>query len=461
MTEPPGRTGVGPEIRYCTTSDGASIAYYTMGEGHPLLVTSSVWSHLRWQAAFREFHRSRSGQGLGRGLQVVRYDTRGTGLSDRQTLDFSMEARLLDIEAVVQRLDLKRFAIFGMAHSVPAAVAYAAEHPECVSHLILLGGYARGGEYMEVLGDRLMRDEEWERFTLNVANWALDYSDIGAARWVASVMRESMTPESYRAFVEAMDAVDVTALLPRVAAPTLVMYRPQTANTSLREWSRELAAKIPDARYVEVTKRDGAGWTEEQTRIVEEFLGVEQEATAEASVLPTGTATQTGVTQTGTAVIFFADIVDSTALTERLGDATFRDKARDLDGSLRRIIREHSGTPIEGKLLGDGVLATFASARQAIEAALACGRAGDEGGLALHLGLHAGDVIREENNVFGGAVNVAARISGLSAPGEVLVSDIVRGLARTSAGVAFEDRGEQALKGVGEAVRVWAVREPE
>ena len=67
-------------------------------------------------------------------------------------------------------------------------------------------------------------------------------------------------------------------------------------------------------------------------------------------------------------------------------------------------------------------------------------------------------MIREDNNVYGGAVNIASRISGLSAPGEVLVSDIVRGLARTSAGVVFEDRGEQSLKGVGEAVRVWAVQ---
>jgi class 3 adenylate cyclase len=161
--------------------------------------------------------------------------------------------------------------------------------------------------------------------------------------------------------------------------------------------------------------------------------------------------------QSGTAVILFADIVDSTVLTERLGDDAFRDKARDLDATLRSIIREHSGTPIEGKLLGDGVLATFASARQAIEAALTCGRAGDDGGLPLHLGLHAGDVIREENNVYGGAVNIASRISGLSAAGEVLVSQTVRDLARTSAGVTFEDRGDQELKGVGEAVRVWTV----
>jgi class 3 adenylate cyclase len=164
-----------------------------------------------------------------------------------------------------------------------------------------------------------------------------------------------------------------------------------------------------------------------------------------------------GPVPSGTAIILFADIVDSTVLTESLGDAAFREKARNLDTNLRSLIRDHGGTPIEGKLLGDGVLATFASARQGIEAALACGAAGASAGLPLHLGLHAGDVIREENNVFGGAVNIAARISGLSAPGEVLVSQTVRDLARTSAGVSFEDRGEQALKGVSESVRVWRV----
>jgi class 3 adenylate cyclase len=164
--------------------------------------------------------------------------------------------------------------------------------------------------------------------------------------------------------------------------------------------------------------------------------------------------------------ILFADIVDSTALTERLGDAAFREKARELGGALRALVRECGGTPVEGPTLGDGVLAVFTSAREAIRAALACGEAGTGAGLPLHLGLHAGDVSREKDpdgrdNVYGGAVNIAARISGLSAPGEVLVSDVVRTLARTSAGVSFEDRGEQALKGVGEKVRVWAVIEGE
>jgi class 3 adenylate cyclase len=363
-----------------------------------------------------------------------------------------MDARLLDLEAVVERLKLRRFAVFGFVHSAPAAIAYAAEHPEQVSHLVLVGGYARGRDYREELADILRRNEDWERFTLNVANWVLDFSDTDSARSLALLFRESMTPESYRAFVETMDAVDVTPLLPQVAAPTLVMYRPQSANTSLQEWSRELASKIPDARYVDVTKQDDPGWTEEQTRIVEDFLGVDQKAAAPSAGL---------VARSSTAIIMFADIVDSTVLTERLGDAEFREKARELDIVLREQIRKHDGTCIDAKTLGDGVLATFASAKQAIGAALACGRAGDEMGLPLHLGLHAGDVIREENNVFGGAVNIASRISGLSAPGEVLVSDTLRGLARTSAGVTFEDRGEQSLKGVGEPVRVWAVREAE
>jgi class 3 adenylate cyclase/putative methionine-R-sulfoxide reductase with GAF domain len=159
----------------------------------------------------------------------------------------------------------------------------------------------------------------------------------------------------------------------------------------------------------------------------------------------------------GTAVILFTDIVGSTELTERLGDTAFRERARQLDVTLRRLIREGSGVPVEGKLLGDGVLAVFTSARQAIDAALQCAVAGDSAGLPLHLGLHAGDVIRERDNVYGGAVNIASRVSSLSAAGELLVSDIVRGLARTSSEVTFEDRGEQSLRGVGEPIRIWKV----
>src|SRR2546425_8503516 len=129
------------------------------------------------------------------------------------------------------------------------------------------------------------------------------------------------------------------------------------------------------------------------------------------------------------------DIANSTGLAERLGDAAFRAKARELDAALRVVIREHTGTPIEGKLLGDGVLAVFTSARQAIEAALACARSGHVAGLPLHLGLHAGDVIREDDNVYGGAGNIASRTTGGSAPGGRAVSQTVSAPAHTPARV--------------------------
>src|SRR5262249_44127299 len=126
--------------------------------------------------------------------------------------------------------------------------------------------------------------------------------------------------------------------------------------------------------------------------------------------------------------------------------------------TLRRAIVDAGGTPVRGRLLGDGVLATFASAADAIAAARACRDAGAASGLPLHLGLHAGDVVREEGDVYGGAVNLAARIAAASAAGEILVSDVVRGLARTSAGVAFEDRGLATLKGVADPQHLFAVR---
>ncbi|MCH8066778.1 MAG: adenylate/guanylate cyclase domain-containing protein [Chloroflexi bacterium] len=93
-----------------------------------------------------------------------------------------------------------------------------------------------------------------------------------------------------------------------------------------------------------------------------------------------------------------------------------------------------------------------------MDAAQRCRDLGNEAGLPLHLGIHAGDVVREGNNVHGGAVQVAARVQSVAAPGEILVSATVRDLARTSAGVEFEDRGEHELKGIAEPQRLFAVR---
>lgn len=159
----------------------------------------------------------------------------------------------------------------------------------------------------------------------------------------------------------------------------------------------------------------------------------------------------------GTVTILFADIADSTLLTERLGDEPFRSLARRLDSAVRSAIGETGGVPVEGRLLGDGLLAVFTSACQAIDGGVRARALSRDIGLELHLGLHAGDVVREGDNVFGGAVNLAARVAAMAPPGEILVSDTVRGLARTSSAVSFEERGAHRMKGIEEPQRLYAV----
>jgi class 3 adenylate cyclase len=287
-------------------------------------------------------------------------------------------------------------------------------------------------------------------YTNTLAHVRLGRSEGEPARRFAAVMRESMSPEALHASIDAFRQLDVTDLLPQVKCPTLVLHRRLTSWLPV-DVSKDLAARLPDSRLALLEGESGAPYLGDSEGVLDtitDFLGLD----STPATRPRGSAS-------GTAIILFADIADSTGITERLGDTQFRAKARDLDAQLRTSIRRSGGTAIEGKLLGDGVLALFPSARQAISAAIACSTQGSAADLPLHLGLHAGDVIREDGNAYGGAVNVAARISERAAPGEILVSETVRSLARTSAEVRFEDRGEQALKGVGEAVRVWAVRE--
>jgi len=418
-----------------------SIAYATLGEGPPIVFPSRVWGdiHVYTNVDYRGPY---IGALVERGWRVIFYDGRGTGSSQRDATGFDINGRILDLEAVIEAVGSDRLACCGSLSGGPAAIAYSVQHPERVSHLVLVNTFAHGAEYFESMPTaRIARDlrhiaeDQWEFYTLALANALTAFSDVEIARGLAATIRAGISPQAFLAQAAALEQVDIVDVLRSIAVPTLVVHDRADTVGDFSMLASKLAARIPNARFVA---------TDDFARAADEFLREGEQAAS-------------GALPSGTAIILFADIVDSTALTERLGDAAFRDKARELDAALRTIIRDHTGTPIEGKLLGDGVLAVFTSARQAIEAALACGRAGDDAGLPLHLGLHAGDVIREENNVYGGAVNIAARISGLSAPGAVLVSETVRSLARTSAGVRFEDRGEQTLKGVGEPVRVWAV----
>ena len=444
-------------VRYARTSDGVNIAYTTYGSGPPLVIPPNVTgTHLQFELSMPEVRAFY--EGLSRRLQVVRYDCRGLGISDRDHIDFSAEAAQRDLVAVVDALDIERFAVYNHILAGEGPLAFVAGNPDRVTSLVYWIGQtiAISPETLRKHGaiDVLARDE-WDLYT-NIISRLLFGWDSEYATPYAAMLRAGSSPEARVMGVEAsqrrgydlLERIEVPVLMAHVTGADLSTRRVRRVASALRSASVLSVAGTTD------TLAPVAYGNEELISAIIDFVQAHSIAVADESPVP-------GQASHGTAIILFADIADSTSLTESLGDAAFRAKARDLDAALRGVIRDHAGTPIEGKLLGDGVLATFTSARQAIEAALACARSGDEAGLPLHLGLHAGDVIREENNVFGGAVNIAARVSALAAPGEVLVSETIRSLARTSAGVAFEDRGEREMKGVGEAVRVWAVREVE
>jgi class 3 adenylate cyclase/pimeloyl-ACP methyl ester carboxylesterase len=450
-----------PQIRYAKTSDGVSIAYSVFGDGPPVIYLGAFPAGIHLYSQFA-LARGWTDRFVESGWQIIRFDFRGTGSSDRDAVDITMEARLRDLDAVVERVGLQRFAVVGHLLGAINAIAYTANRSSRVSRLALSEPIASGGSILsstaEVLKTmRPLLEDHWELMTLNIAHLNFGFSDSVLAGEFAAALRSGLSAAAYRAWIEADESIDVTGLLDSIKAPTLVVS--DTSEVAQAQGSAEraplvkkIAAGIPNATFLESDDAVGA---------ITQFLG-EGDAGVQG-LKPPSPMSRTQL-PSGTAIILFADIVDSTALTERLGDTAFREKARELNAELRRLIRDSGGWPVEGPTLGDGLLATFPGAKQAIEAALACAVVGNDAGLPLHLGLHAGDVLREKDagdrdNVYGGTVNIAARISGLSAPGEVLVSDIVRGLARTSAGVRFEDRGEQELKGVGEPVRVWVVRQ--
>ncbi len=205
-----------PRIQYAKTTDGVSIAFYTMGEGIPFVQMPAAFSHLQleWQSPiWRPWH-----EHMAERRKLVRYDPRGTGLSEREVGDFSLEARVLDLEAVVDRLGLEEFALFSVFTEGPVAITYAARHPERVSHLILWCSWARAADaYQSTQAQSIvaLRDKDWKTYTEMVAHVMMGWSAGEQARRFAELMRESTTQETSRAAIGAAMQYDVTPLLPR------------------------------------------------------------------------------------------------------------------------------------------------------------------------------------------------------------------------------------------------------
>src|SRR5215211_874073 len=270
-----------PRIRYATATDGVSIAFWTLGEGPPLVyMAGGPWSHVElWDIpeCRRWYER------LANTRMLVRYDIRGTGFSVRAVADHSLDALVTDVEAVVNRLGLDRFDIFGAADAGPVAVAYGARHPERVSRLILWCSWARRSD---IESPRMkawlgLMDQDWELMTDTCAHSALGWSAGEAGRHAAQHLRESTSPEAMRAALAAGEKFDVTELLPRLKAPTLVLHRRDIPWFPV-SIAHSLASRIPDARLMILAGESTApylGDSEAAASAIDAFLD-ERERTA-------------------------------------------------------------------------------------------------------------------------------------------------------------------------------------
>jgi len=444
-----------PRVQYAKTSDGVSIAYYTMGEGIPL-VTIPLWFSLvtgRWDDA------SAFNEGMSHQKRLVAYDNRGTGMSQRQVDDLSVEAFERDLEAVVDELGLESFALFAPNLSARIAINYATRRPDRISHLILWCPVVRSDDMLEtsqVRGMSAMLENDWELFTELVAQLVHGFAGGETSRQFAAGLRESITPDTAKALLDSARDVDVSDLLPKVSVPTLVMHRREMTVPAL-DVSRTIAASIPGARLVLVEGGSILPHLEDADAVlaaVDEFLGVESrrptaaESSREAGALVT---------------VLFTDVEGSTALTDRLGDAKARDLLREHERMTREALETHGGSEV--KTMGDGFMASFSSATQALECAIAIQGAfaerneSAEEAIKVRIGLNAGEPIAEDDpsgrgDLFGTAVNMAARIASKAEAGEILASNVVRELVAGKE-FLFADRGETELRGFEEAVRVY------
>ncbi|MBE7555607.1 MAG: alpha/beta fold hydrolase [Anaerolineales bacterium] len=289
------------QIRYCRTTDGVRLAYATVGQGPPLVKAANWLSHLEydWQSpVWRHWL-----EGLTRQHTLVRYDERGSGLSDWQVDDFSFETWVQDLETVVEAAGLERFPLLGLSQGGPIAIAYAVRHPEKVSHLILYGSYARGRLKRNLSPQQL---EEVQTFLqLIKIGWGQENpafrqvfttlfmpdASLEQQHWFNDLQRMSASPENAMRIVAGFNTIDVRNLAAQVKAPTLVLHARSDARIPFDE-GELVASLIPGARFVPLESKNHILLEHEPAWLqfldeVHQFLGVESVEPSNRTILPT------------------------------------------------------------------------------------------------------------------------------------------------------------------------------
>jgi class 3 adenylate cyclase len=438
-----------PTTRYARSPDGTSIAFQVHGEGPlDLVFVPGFVSHVElvWEEpAIARFLRR-----LASFSRLIVFDKRGQGLSDRLGRPPTLEESMDDLGAVMDAAGSERAAIFAISEGGPMSALFAATYPDRVSSLVLYGTFARmlkAPDFPQGVSEErfdrwaeLVR-EEWGG-AVAVDLWAP--SDLGNpefGRWWGRLLRQGTSPSGAIELMDLYRQIDIRAMLPAIAVPTLVLHRRDDRLVPARQ-SEYLADRIPGARYVELAGIDHLPTVGDQEALldeVEEFLVGSRGARGAERALAT---------------ILFTDIVGSTETAARLGDRRWRDLLERHDATVRRELAVHRGHEV--KTMGDGFLATFDGPARAIRCATAIKGELSRSGVEIRSGIHSGEIETIGGDVGGMAVNIGARVGALAAPGEVLVSSTVRELV-VGSGIEFEERGSHQLKGAPDEWRLFAV----
>jgi class 3 adenylate cyclase len=437
-----------PQTHYAKGPEG-NIAYQVIGDGPMDLVIVPGWlSHIDllwadpgWVTFVGE---------LASFARVVIYDKRGTGLSDPVEAVPTLESRADDLRSVMDAAGCDRVALLGFSEGGPISVLFAATYPQRVRALVLLGTFASGvleddgspgrAKWIELMKRVRASVDHWgEGLTIDWAAPSLSHNP-ASRRAVGALERAGMSPKMARLTGKAiLTQVDVRDILSSVHVPTLVLHRKNDAIPV--EFARELAAKIPSARLVELDGVDhwpSAGDIKSITGEVEEFLTGQRHEHIPDRILAT---------------VLFTDIVDSTRHAAELGDQRWRELLERHDDTTRAEITRFQGRVV--KHTGDGMLATFDGPTRAVRCAAKLTERISELGIDIRCGLHTGECEMRGDDIGGIAVHIGARVVSLAEPREVLVSSTVKDLVNGS-GIAFQDRGTRTLKGVPGEWRLFA-----
>jgi pimeloyl-ACP methyl ester carboxylesterase/DNA-binding CsgD family transcriptional regulator len=265
MPQPP------PKIRFCTSRDGVRIAYATCGAGPVLVrIPYPLVSHLKydWDNLIWRHWLSL----LSAGRTLIAYDSRGCGLSDREEIEFSFDRSLDDLAAVIDAAGAERFALFGTTGGGAAAVAYAARHPQRVTHLVLVGCFVRAthARARRAANPTAKQIEEAELHLKSVA-LAFEHDNPGMRQFYTSIRMPDGTAAHHRACDDLMHVattpanainllranfeIDIHDVAPKVRCPTLVFHARGDGVAPFDE-GRSLAALIPGARFVPLDSRN-------------------------------------------------------------------------------------------------------------------------------------------------------------------------------------------------------------